>query len=154
MHDITTPLPLNTRLLFSVSSSRLRFLFRDSASTRSFALSSACALSVCSLSSDFAATNSALSLTKTCPYQRFFVLSIYFSWHSRSFLPFFFFPSVCVRVLRARHRRSAQRRRGCPRVLAGRGRVARNAVAAFVPRRRLCLKTRGMHERTLSGLHL
>ena len=77
-----------------------------------------------------------------------------FSWHSRCFLPFFFFRFVCVRVLRVRHGGRARRRRGCQRVLAGREEVARSAVAAFVTRRRVCLETRRMHERALSGLHL
>ena len=66
----------------------------------------------------------------------------------------FFFRFVCVRVLRARHRGRAQRRRGCQRVLPGRGGVARSAIAVFVPRRRVCLETRGKHEWALSGLHL
>ena len=65
-----------------------------------------------------------------------------------------FFCFVCLRVLRARPRERARRRRGCQRVLASRGGVARSAVAAFVPRRRVCLETRGMHEWALSRLHL
>ena len=36
-------------------------------------------------------------------------------------------------------------------MLAGREGVARTAVAAFGPRRRVCLETRGMHERAMSG---
>ena len=59
-----------------------------------------------------------------------------------------------MRVLGARHRGRAQRRRGCQRVLASRGGVERSAVAAFVPRRRVCLETRGKHEWALSDLHL
>ena len=39
-------------------------------------------------------------------------------------------------------------------VLADRGGVARSAVAAFVPRRPVCLETRGMQKRALPGLHL
>ena len=61
------------------------------------------------------------------------------------FFPFFFFRFVCVRVLGARHRGRARRRRGCQRALAGRGGVARNAVAVFVARRSVCLETRGKH---------
>ena len=57
------------------------------------------------------------------------------------------FRFVCVRVLEARHRGRARRRRRCQRVLAGRGRgVARSAVAVLVARRRVCLETRGKHE--------
>ena len=59
-----------------------------------------------------------------------------------------------VRVLRARHRGRARRRRGCQRVLAGGGGVAESAVAAFVPGRRVPLETLGMHEWGLSGLRL
>ena len=55
---------------------------------------------------------------------------------------------------RARHRGRARRRRGCQRVLSGRGGVKRSAVAAFVPRCRVCLETRGKHEWALPGLHL
>ena len=77
-----------------------------------------------------------------------------FSRHFRLFFPYFFFRFVCVRVLGARHRGRARRRRGCQRVLAGRGGVARSVVAALVARRRVCLDTRGKHECALSGLHL
>ena len=69
-------------------------------------------------------------------------------------LLFFFFRSVCVRLLRARHCGRARRRHRCQWVLANKGRVARGAVAAVVPRRRVCLETRGMHEWALSGPHL
>ena len=37
-------------------------------------------------------------------------------------------------------------------MVAGRGGVARSAVAALVARRRVCLETRGRHEWALSGL--
>ena len=57
-----------------------------------------------------------------------------------------------MRVHRARHRGRARHRRGCQRVVAGRGGVARSVVAVFVARRRVCLETRGNHEWTLSGL--
>ena len=61
---------------------------------------------------------------------------------------------MCVRVLGARHRGRSRRRRGCQRVLAGKGGVATSVVAVFVARRRVCLETRGMHEWALSGLDL
>ena len=65
---------------------------------------------------------------------------------------FFSFRFVCVGVLRIRHRGRARHRRGCQRLLAGRGGVARSAVVVFVARRRVCLETRGNHEWALSGL--
>ena len=79
---------------------------------------------------------------------------LHFSWHSRFFFPVFFFRFVCVRVLRARHRGQARRRRGCQRVLTGREGFARSAGAVSVDRRCVCLETRGMHEWALFGLHL
>ena len=85
------------------------------------------------------------------PFQRFFVFTI-ISLGTFSFFSFFLFRFVCVRVLRARHRGRARHRRGCQRVLAGRAGVARSAVAVFVPRRPVCLETRGKHEWALSGL--
>ena len=93
------------------------------------------------------------------PFQRFFV---FFCISMCTFSPFFFlflffsFVSVCVRVLRARHRGRARHRRGCQRVVAGRGRegVARSTVAVFAAWRRVCVETRGKHELTLSGLLL
>ena len=63
-----------------------------------------------------------------------------------------FFRFVRARVLRARHRGRARRRRGCLGVLAGRRGVASSAVAVFVARRRVCLETRGKHEWALPGL--
>ena len=57
-----------------------------------------------------------------------------------------------MRVLGTRHRGRARRRRGCQRVLAGRGGVARSAFAVFVARRHVCLETRTKHEWALSGL--
>ena len=80
---------------------------------------------------------------------------ICFSRYFQSISPSFFFRSVCVRVLRIRHRGRARHRRGCQRVLAGRGwvaRIGRDAVAVFVARRRVCLDTRGKHECAPSGL--
>ena len=77
---------------------------------------------------------------------------LHLTWHSRSFLTFCFFRFVCVRVLRVRHRGRAWHRRGCQWVLAGRGGVARSAVADFVARRRVCLETRRKHDWALSGL--
>ena len=68
--------------------------------------------------------------------------------------PFCLFRFVCVRVFEARHRGRARRRRGCQRVLSGRGGVARSAVDVFVARRRVCLETQGKHEWDLSGLQL
>ena len=55
---------------------------------------------------------------------------------------------------------TAQRERPAPSrvsagtVLTGRGGVARSAVAVFVPRRRVYLETREMHEGALPGLNL
>ena len=51
-----------------------------------------------------------------------------------------------MRVLRARHRGRARRRRGCQRLLAGRGGAARSTVAVSVARRRVCLETRWKQE--------
>ena len=70
------------------------------------------------------------------------------------FFPFFLFRFVCVRVLGARNRGRARRRRGCQRVLAVKGGIEASAGAAFVPKRRVCLETRGTNEWALSGLHL
>ena len=67
---------------------------------------------------------------------------------------FFFLLSFRVRVLEARHRGRARRRRGCQLMLAGRARVARSAIAVFAARRRACLETRGNNEWAPSGLHL
>ena len=78
------------------------------------------------------------------PFQRFFVFSIFLAFF---FWPFFFFRFVCVRVLGARHRGRARRRRGCQWMLAGRGGLARSAVAVLVARRRVCLETRGSMKR-------
>ena len=86
------------------------------------------------------------------PLQRLFVFFI--SLGSFIFLVFSFLCFVCVRVLRERHRGRVRRRRGCQQVLAGRGGVARSAIAVFVARRRVCLETRGGHEWALSGLRL
>ena len=83
-----------------------------------------------------------------------FTGSLKFLLHSQFFFIFFYFRFVCVRVLGARHRGRARRRRGCQRVLAGGGGVAKSTVAVFVPRRPVCLETRGKHEWALSGLHL
>ena len=62
---------------------------------------------------------------------------------------------LALSVLFARTRSTAQgrarRRRGCQRVLAGRGGTA---VAAFVAGRCVCLETRGKHQWALTGLHL
>ena len=78
------------------------------------------------------------------------------SWHFRSvFGPFFFsFRFVCVRVLE-------HDTVGEPGAVAGvsgcwevEGGVARSSAAALAPRRCVCLETREMHERALSGLHL
>ena len=74
--------------------------------------------------------------------------------HFQLFFPFFFFRFVCVRVLGARHRGRAMRRRGCQRMLAGKGGFARSAVVVFVAWRRVCLETRRKHEWAPSGLHL
>ena len=77
---------------------------------------------------------------------------LHFAWHFQSLFPFFLIRFVCVRELRARHRGRARHRRGCQRVEAGRGGVARSAVAVFVARRRVCFETRGKHEWALSGV--
>ena len=77
-----------------------------------------------------------------------------FSGHFQSLFPLFFFCFVCVRVLGAQHRGRARRLRGCERMLASRGGIARSAAAVFVVRRFACLETRGMHTWALSGLHL
>ena len=61
---------------------------------------------------------------------------------------------ACVCVVGARQRWRARRRRGCRWMLAGRGGVARSAVAVFVARRRVCLETQGKHEWALFCLHL
>ena len=82
-----------------------------------------------------------LSLLLAGPFQRFCVFSIFLLGLS-IICPLFFISIVCVHVLRARHRGRAYRRRGCQRVLAGGGGVARSAVAA---RRCLCLETRTMY---------
>ena len=62
----------------------------------------------------------------------------------------FLFHFMCVRLLRPRHGERAWRRYGRQRMLTG----SRSEVAAFVTRRRVCLDTRGMHKRALSGLNL
>ena len=94
-----------------------------------------------------------LPLLLAGPSQRFFIFSISPGTFGSFFL-FFFVRFVCVRVVGARHRGRARRRRGYQRLLAGRGGVARSAVAVFVARRCVCLETRGKHEWALSSLHL
>ena len=84
----------------------------------------------------------------------FFTGSLKFVLHFQLFFPFFFFRFVCVCVVGARQHGRTRRRRGCRRMLAGRGGVARSAVAVFVARRRVCLETQGKHEWALPGLHL
>ena len=78
--------------------------------------------------------------------------------HAGGSLFSFFLLLFCVRACtqstspRARHRGRARRRRKCQRAMGGRGGLARRAVAVLVARRRVCLETRGKHERALSGL--
>ena len=90
------------------------------------------------------------------PFQRFFVFSISLG----TFGPFFLFSSfVSCACVYSEHGAAGEPGTvaggsGCWRVLAGREGGERSAVAAFVPRRRVYLKTRGKHEWALSGLHL
>ena len=87
------------------------------------------------------------------PFLRVFVFLISLGTFGYSFL-FSYFRFVLVRVLGALHRGRARRRRRYQRVLAGRGGVARSAVAVLVARRCVCVETQGKHEWALSGLHL
>ena len=80
------------------------------------------------------------------------LIEIYFSLSV--IFPFFFFRFVFVYVVGSRQRGQVRRRRGCRRMLAGRGWVARNAVAVFVARRRVRPERKGKHEYALSGLLL
>ena len=80
------------------------------------------------------------------PCQRFSVCSISLG----TFSPFFFFRFVSVRVVRARHRGRARHRRGCHRVVAGRGGVARSAVAVSW----IGVKCASRHEGSMNGLCL
>ena len=68
------------------------------------------------------------------------VLSRFFLARSVIF-SLFLFRFGCVRVLQARQHGRARHRRGCQRVVGGRGGVARSAVAVFVARRPVCLET-------------
>ena len=60
------------------------------------------------------------------------------------------FRLVCVRVPGARHRGRARNRRGCQRVLAGRGELD-EARSVFEDRRCVRLNVRGKHRWVLSG---
>ena len=79
---------------------------------------------------------------------------LYLGTSVRFFLFSSFVSCACVRVFESWHRGRARRRRGCQRVLAGRGGFARSAVAVFVARYCLWLETRGVHESCLADLHL
>ena len=94
-------------------------------------------------------------------FQRFERLSFAFfhrlvetSFALSALFPFFLLPFRMRCVVGTRRRGRGRHRRGCRRMLAGRGGGARSAVAVFMARRRVCLETQGKREWALFGLHL
>ena len=85
----------------------------------------------------------------TCRKFQAVLCFLHFSWHFRLF-SFFFFCFLCARVLGTRHRERAQRRRGCQRVLAGKG----GLQGARSPLSCLGVVCASRHEGSMNGLCL